>query len=125
MSDQAALLKLAAKYTPVPNDLGMFQGPGFTMAAPAPGCPGSMTATFQAGLSAGRVPASLNPSGQLMNSRGNAGLTLESPLSGQCDPGCFGRNPDPRNLRVKPLYVPHSYKLSNAPTASTARGMYN
>lgn len=121
-----SLLSLAAKYSPVPNDLGMFQGHGFTMAAPGPGCTGSMTATLKAGLSAGRVPANLNPSGQLY-SHGVQGLTLEAPNSSACDPGCFGINPDPRNLRVKPLYVPHTYKLppGSAPTARTARGMYD
>lgn len=121
--DDPSLIKLAAKYTRIPNDLGMFQGPGFTMAPPQPGCQGSMQATLQAGLAAGRVPASYNPAGQLY-SRGSSGLTLEAPNSSQCDPGCLGINSDPRNPRVKPLYTAHTYKLAYAPTASTARGMY-
>lgn len=125
-SDQA-LLKLAAKYTQVPNNLAIFVGPGFTMAAPsqAPGCQNTMAATLQAGLAAGGVPASLNPSGQLY-SRGLMGLTLESPFSSSCDPGCFYTHPDPRNAIVKPLYTGYSYKLpeSSMPTANTARGMY-
>lgn len=121
--DDPSLIKLAAKYTRIPNDLGMFQGPGFTMAPPQPGCQGSVQATLQAGLAAGRVSASYNPSGQLY-SRGSSGLTLEAPNSLQCDPGCVNIHPDPRNPRVKPLYTAHTYQLAYAPTASTARGMY-
>jgi hypothetical protein len=120
-----ALLKLAAKYTTVPDTTGLFQGPGFTMSPPQAGCGGqnSLQAVFQAGLAAGRVPAGLNPSGMLY-SHGTYGLTLEAPNSAQCSLGCIATNPDPRNRTVKPLYAPSVYKLDNMPTINNVRGMY-
>lgn len=119
---QEKLNELAGRYARFPNDLGLFQGPGYTFPAPDPNCVNSKAAILQAGLAEGRVPASMNPSGQLYT-KGTQGLTLAAPNSTNCDPGCHGLHADPRNRTVKPLYAPHVYD-GPTPSVNTVTGMY-
>ena len=120
--DQEKMMQLAQRYATFPNDLGLFQGPGYNFPAPDPMCMNSTAAIYQAGLNAGRVSASINPSGMLF-AQGNQGLTLSAPNSSGCDKGCYSIRPNPSNRTVKPLYTPHVYS-GPSPSVHTVTGMY-
>jgi len=121
--DQEKMMALAQRYATFPNDLGLFQGPGYNFPAPDPMCMNSAAAVYQAGLNSGRVSASLNPSGMLF-SKGLQGLTLAAPNSSGCDSGCYSIRPDPRvDVTKGSLYQSHVYDGSK-PSVNTVTGMY-
>lgn len=111
------IVQLAARYTPIPDDLGLFQGPGHHM---VPVTDHAVMTGYQ--LGAGKVPVHYNPAAEL-SARGHENRFLLSATTPHCDPGCVLIHPDPRNKTVKPLYTAHSY-TGTAPTATTVTGMY-
>ena len=115
------LNSVVARYSSFPNT-SLFVGDGYTFLGEDPMCVNSAAAIRAAGLASGRVPASYNPSGQLM-AHGVRGLTLASPFSQGCDSGCVGFSSDPRNKVVKPLYTMHVYS-GTTPSVNTVTGMY-
>jgi len=117
------MMGLAQRYSRFPNDLGLLVGQGYNMLPDDPTCMNSREAVFQAGLNAGRISSSINPSGMLF-SKGLQGLTLAAPNSSGCEFGCYSIRPNPTvNATKGSLYTPHIYD-GPKPSVNTVTGMY-
>lgn len=75
----------------------------------------------------GATSNTINPSSQVTDVESAIPGYLLSAAAPNCAPGCVQqvKKPDPRNLTVKPLYVPHTFKPDMSRNQlSLAGGMY-